>query len=295
MGKVYVIGSVNSDLVIHAPYIPQSGETLTGDGFFISRGGKGANQAVAASRAGADVKMCACVGDDVFGMDAVQALINERIDVCAVRKDSKKPTGTAVIVIVNGDNRIILDWGANSSMREEDVETALKSAKVGDILLTQLENPPEIIGYAIRRAKEKGMFVVLNPAPAKPEIEPYLKDCDLIIPNETEAEILGGREKLSKTNREMIVTLGGDGYEVYHDGNKKHYPCLKVKVEDTTAAGDTFCGTLCARLAMGESLDAGAQYAATAASLACTKKGAQNSIPYSYEIEEFLKNQKRGN
>lgn len=293
MKRIFVIGSINTDLVIHAPYIPQKGETLTGGGFFTAHGGKGANQAVAAARAGGDVIMCACVGADNFGEEAVNALKKEGIDVTFVRKVPDTPTGTAVILVVDGDNRIVLDRGANASMTKEDIDAALSSAERGDVLLTQLENPPEIVGYALRKAKEKGMYVVLNPAPANCDILPYLEECDLVIPNETEAEILGGREPLSKKVRELIVTVGGDGYEVYRNGVKKQFPCMEVKVVDTTAAGDTFCGSLCTRLAMGDELLQAAQYGGAAASLACTRKGAQPSIPTAAETQDFLKNYRK--
>lgn len=289
MKRIFVIGSINTDLVIHAPYIPQKGETLTGGGFFTAHGGKGANQAVAAARAGGQVIMCACVGADSFGEAAVNALKKEGIDVSFIRAVPDTPTGTAVILVVDGDNRIVLDRGANACLTRQDVDAALSSAECGDVLLAQLENPPEIVGYALKSAREKGMYVVLNPAPANREIMPYLNACDLVIPNETEAEILGGREPLAEKIQELIVTVGGDGFELYHRGKKKQYPCIDVKVVDTTAAGDTFCGSLCARLASGEGVEEAAKYGGAAASLACTRKGAQPSIPTASETEEFLR------
>lgn len=232
--------------------------------------------------------MCACVGCDAFGAAAVKSLKDEGIDVCHIRTVERVSSGTAVIVVIDGDNRIILDRGANALLNEEDIRSALDGAKEGDVLLVQLENPASAAGYALKLGRDKGMYVVLNPAPADPEIAPYLGYCDLVIPNETEAEILGGREKLAAKVNHLIVTLGSDGFEYYRKGKAERYPCIPVKAVDTTAAGDTFCGGLCARLAMGEELIAAARYGAAAASLACTRRGAQPSIPSAEEVREFL-------
>lgn len=285
--KVFVVGSINTDLVISAPYMPKAGETLTGGGFFSAHGGKGANQAVAAARLGADVVMCGCVGEDAFGIETLAALQKEGIDLSFVRTVQGVSTGTAVIVVVNGDNRIILDKGANAYLSKEDIDRALDCANAGDIYLTQLENPIEIIGYGLKRAKEKGMFVILNPAPAASEISPYVKYCDLLTPNETETEILGGKDKLLKMGKTLLTTLGSKGFSIDKNGEYKQYPCPKVQAVDTTAAGDTLCGGLAAKLAAGESLEDAALFGSKAASLACTRKGAQPSIPTLLEVEKF--------
>ncbi len=288
MKNIYVVGSINTDLVINTPYMPKAGETLTGSGFFVARGGKGANQAVAAARLGGNVKMCACVGNDDFGAMAINALKTEGIDVENVRKVDGAPTGTAVIVVENGDNRIILDKGANACLQESDIDKALETAKAGDIYITQLENPIHIIGYGLKKAKEKGLFVVLNPAPADKSIEPYLEYCDLITPNESELELFGGKEYLLQKVETLVVTLGSRGYEIVTRAGSKQYPCIKVKAVDTTAAGDTFCGGMTVLLSEGESLEAATKFGSVAASIACTKKGAQPSIPVRTEIEGFL-------
>ena len=286
MRKIFVVGSINTDLVINAPYIPQKGETLTGGGFFTARGGKGANQAVAAARLGGQVYMCGCVGDDAFGQEAVASLKEAGVDTSFVRAVEKTPTGTAVIIVVDGDNQIILDKGANERLRKEDIDKALESALSGDIYLTQLENPIAVVGYGLQKAKEKGMFVVLNPAPANKEILPFLPYCDLVIPNETEMEILG--QKAIKTNDTTVIeTLGEQGYRVYSKSGEKDYPCIKVKAVDTTAAGDTFCGGLCAKLSQGVALEESAAFGSKAASIACTRKGAQPSIPTKEEVESY--------
>jgi ribokinase len=268
--------------------MPKKGETLIGDGFFTAHGGKGANQAVAAARLGGDVVMCGCVGEDSFGQDAVRSLRADGIDTANVKVLKNVSTGTAMIIVVDGDNRIILDKGANGLLTEKDIDVALQNAQAGDIYLTQLENPIAVIGYGLKKAKEKGMFVVLNPAPANTEIVPYLEYCDLITPNETELELLGGREKLLDSVQTLLVTLGGDGFEIVTKLERRKYPCIKVSPVDTTAAGDTLCGGLVCALAEGKSLEEAAKFGSLAASIACTRAGAQPSIPTKEEVEEYL-------
>ena len=287
MKNIYIVGSINTDLVITTPYMPKAGETLTGSGFFVARGGKGANQAVAAARLGGKVVMCGCVGDDDFGKSAVKAFTEVGIDVSHIRAVSGVPSGTAVIIIENGDNRIILDKGANAELSEKDIDEALKNAEAGDIYLTQLENPIEIIGYGLKKAREKGMYVILNPAPANKDIVPYLKYCDLVTPNETETEIMGGKEFLLSQVPTLLVTLGGNGFEITDKNGSKHYDCIKIKPVDTTAAGDTLCGGLAAMLAKGKTLEESAIFGSKAASIACTRKGAQPSIPTLTEVENY--------
>jgi ribokinase len=232
--------------------------------------------------------MCACVGDDMFGQDTLLAFKNEGIDTTHVRVVEGVATGTAVIVVTDGENRIILDKGANACLTKKDIDEFLATAEAGDIYLTQLENPIEVIGYGLKKAKEKGMFVVLNPAPANTDIRPYLTYCDLITPNETEIEILGGKEEiLNNTNAKLLITLGSKGYSIQTQDGEQSYPCIKVKAVDTTAAGDTLSGGLCAKLAQGETLEVAAAFGSKAASIACTRKGAQPSVPTVEEVENY--------
>ena len=287
MKKIFIVGSINTDLVITAPYMPKNGETLTGKNFFTARGGKGANQAVAAARLGGKVLMCGCVGDDLFGDEAISSLKKENIDVSHIRRTINTPTGTAVIVVVDGDNRIILDKGANAYLTEKDIDDFIKDAEEGDIYLSQLENPIKVIGYGLKRAKEKGMYVILNPAPASKGIIPFLKYCDMLTPNETETEILGGEKELLKTAETLLITLGSKGFKIVTNSGEKCYPCIKINAVDTTAAGDTLCGGLVARLAAGDNMENAARFGSKAASIACTKKGAQPSIPTFTEVREF--------
>ena len=201
MKKVIIVGSLNTDLVINAPYAPQGGETLMGSDFMINQGGKGANQAYATAALGGNAYMCGCVGDDSFGTDSTQNLNKVGVNTDFVRRVSGVPTGVAVIVVTQGENRIIIDSGANGHLSTCDIDRVLEVACEGDIYLTQLENPIDVIGYGLKKAKEKGLLTVLNPAPANRDILKYAQCVDIITPNETESEILG--EELTIT--ESIV------------------------------------------------------------------------------------------
>lgn len=288
MKRIFVIGSINTDFNIRAPHMPGKGETLVGYGFFTAHGGKGANQAVAAARLGGNVVMCGCVGDDTFGHEAIEALQADGIDVKNVRTVSGTPTGNAVIILSDGDNRIIIDKGANALISKDDVDRTLSGADAGDLLLVQLEAPTDVVGYAMKVGKEKGMTVVLNPAPANRDITEYLSLCDILVPNETETELLGGEQTLKDAfDGTLIITLGGDGYAIIKDGVKTKYPCIKIEPVDTTAAGDTFCGGLVAMLASGEELEKAAVFGSLAASIACTRNGAQPSVPTKTEVEKY--------
>ena len=284
MKKIYVLGSLNMDLVIETPYMPQAGETILGKNFKTCAGGKGANQAMACGRLGGRVAMCGVVGEDAFGQTLIENLSQNGVDVSCLRK-TPGPTGVAVILIENGDNRIILDAGANGKVTEADVDYFLSTAKKDDIFLTQLECPIPVIGYALREAKKREMFTILNPAPANRGIIPYLQFVDLITPNESELQIFGGISTLRETGIPVILTtLGGNGYEITKDGISVRYPCMRVQVVDTTAAGDTLCGGLAVGLSEGRNLEDSARFGSIAASIACTRLGAQPSIPSREEV-----------
>lgn len=295
MKNIYILGSLNTDLVISSA-IPAKGETIRGKDFFMNCGGKGANQAAAAAKLGGKVYMAGCVGTDPFGKNMKENLADLGADVSYVRELAGVSSGVAIIVLTDGDNRIILDGGANVRLETSDVDKLFENAKEGDIFLTQLENNIEITGYALKAAKEKGLFTVLNPAPYSAEILPYLGYCDMITPNETELALMNGGAKgdvgeiTKKTSvPEILVTLGGKGY-YYRSGDKEIYgACPKVNAVDTTAAGDTFCGALCVAISEGKSREEAFRFASYAASLAVTKKGAMQSIPTREEVETALK------
>ena len=288
MKKIIIAGSLNTDLVINAPYAPRGGETIMGSGFMENSGGKGANQATAVAKLGGQAYMCGCVGADGFGDTLINNLKSAGVNTDSVRKIEGVPTGVAVIVVTNGENRIIIDSGANGYLSKADIDSALRVAEAGDIFLTQLENPIDIVGYGLEKAKEKGLFTVLNPAPANVDILKYAKFVDIITPNETESEILGGKESLfDRGIKTVITTLGAAGYEIATRDGAKTYPCIKITPVDTTAAGDTATGGLCAKLAEVASIEDAMAYGSLAASIACTRKGAQMSIPTRDEVVNY--------
>lgn len=285
MKKIFIVGSLNYDLVINAPYMPVGGETIKGSDFMTNAGGKGANQAYACGKLGGRAYMCGVVGEDSFGKALIDSLNGVGVDTTYVRRQEGVSTGVAVIVVTEGENRIIIDSGANAYLSEADIDLALSGAQVGDIYLTQLENPIDIVGYGLKKAKEKGLTVVLNPAPASREIIKYLEYVDIITPNETELEILGGKDALFEAGINIVITtLGGAGYEIATNAGAKIYPCIKVSVVDTTAAGDTATGGLCVKLAEGENIENSIAFGSLCASLACTKRGAQMSVPSLDEV-----------
>lgn len=286
--KIFVLGSLNNDLVINAQRMPERGETVCGNGFFTAYGGKGANQAVACSKLSGKVYMCGCVGDDEQGKNYLKYLKSVGVNADCVKIVGNAPTGVAVVVVIDGDNRIIIDKGANDLLGKADVDAFLSKADEGDIFLAQLENPVDVIGYALKQASSKGMKVVLNPAPVDKQIEKYLKYCNIIVTNESETALLGGEDRLLSYADSLIVTLGGRGYKIVNKTSEKIYPCIKVDVVDTTAAGDTFCGGLCAMISNGNSIEDAAAYGSKAASIACTKKGAQPSIPTEEQVNSHI-------
>ncbi len=303
MGRVFVLGSINCDLVINAPYLPQSGETLSGGGFIINAGGKGANQAVACSKLGAETYMIGAIGDDPFGKICYDSLKKYGCDCRYIQKLQGVSTGIASIWVIGGDNRIVLDGGANMRLDEKSVFSVIENeCRAGDVLVCQLEIDGALVAAAMRRAKEKGMITVLNPAPAVSLGREILSATDVIVPNETETEILTGKkagteqellsacESLSAAGvGEILVTLGKDGSFYYKKGETAREGIIKVAVTDTTAAGDTTIGALAERLASGFGVRESMRYCAEASALTVTKKGAQQAIPYKKELEEFLK------
>ena len=288
MKKIYIVGSLNMDLTIKSPYMPKEGETITGSDFITNGGGKGANQATAAAKLGGNVYMCGAVGNDSFGETLIENLKTVGVNTEYISKENDVSTGIAVIIVTNGNNRIILDKGANAKLTTEKTAKLLENASEGDIFLTQLENPIDVIGESLKIAKGKGLYTILNPAPANKNIIPYLKYVDLITPNETELELLGGKEELFKAGiKKIVTTLGSKGYEIADETKTKVYPCLKVKAIDTTAAGDTLCGGLAAGLAEGKSLEEATAFGSKAASIACTRRGASQSVPTRTEVENY--------
>jgi ribokinase len=301
MADILVIGSLNADLVVRTDRFPAPGETIPGGDLSVIPGGKGANQAVAAARLGSEVAMVGRVGADNFGALLLENLKQNRIDARGVVRDETAATGTAIIVVdAGGQNSIVLSPGANARLTPEDAgpQTFSKAR----LLLLQFEVPVETVVHAARAAKEKGLRVLLNPAPAHPIPEELLAKIDLLIPNETELSLLSGMPVRDASTAEqaarrltargipaVIVTLGAKGALLVDQDTAKHIPAFKVDVVDTTAAGDAFVGGLAVALLKGQPLEKAVQYANACGALAVTKFGAQPSLPSAREVEEFLK------
>jgi len=301
MKNIFVFGSLNMDMVIRSPYLPAAGETLSGGGFMTNPGGKGANQAAACGKLGGLVHMAGCVGSDAFGKQMLENLAGYGVDVSCVRVVEGTPSGIAVIVIVDDDNRIILDVGANSKTNSSDAVRLLSSATHGDILLVQLETPLEAVGAALKLAHEKGMYTILNPAPMTSDIQAYFPFVDMITPNETEFHALtgtdildeGGRLLMAAGIREVVVTRGVKGYCYISLGKIVSEDCIKAPVVDTTGAGDTFCGALAVKLAAGEDIENALRFANRAAAVTVQRRGAQVSIPTLDEVEMYFPTKRR--
>ena len=292
--KVVVIGSSNTDMTIKGDRLPKPGETVLGGEFRMGPGGKGANQAVAAQRLGADVCFICKVGRDIFGDNAIAGYQKEGID-CSHILRSDKASGTALILVDgNAENCIAVAPGANADLTPEDVDSVADVIRSADYLILQLEIPVESVLRAAKIAHEAGVYVILNPAPACHLPEELFGYISLITPNQTESALLSGVEdnldaaveRLMQLGvKDVVVTLGSKGSLVISEGAKTLVPSLKVKAVDTTAAGDTFCGALCVALSEGCSLVDAAGFATKASALTVQKMGAQDSIPFRSDIK----------
>ena len=298
---ITVFGSINMDLVATAKRLPKPGETVTGETFATAAGGKGANQALAARRAGATVRMAGAAGDDTFAEPALALLRDVGTDLSLV-KTVPGPTGTAVILIgEGGENMISIIPAANGEVSEADVDGVLAEMTSGDILMLQFEVPARAIEKALNDAKAKGVITVVNTAPLTSDAPRIAKLADIVIANETEFELLIGKNGLSTEQREqalhalhqssgqtLIVTLGADGVIAMRDGKTFRASGLVIEPIDTVGAGDTFCGYLAAGLDQGLDFEVALKRAAVAGSLACTRAGAQPSIPLAADVDAKL-------
>jgi ribokinase len=299
--KIVVVGSCNTDMVIKADRLPIPGETILGGTFFMNPGGKGANQAVAASRMGGKVSFISKTGNDVFGKQSVMLYNSESINTDFVFSDPGLPSGVALITVdSNGENCIVVASGANASLSPADINKAAKEIESADLVLMQLEIPIETVEYVAGIANKKGIKVILNPAPARALSDKLLQCLYIIIPNKSEAEILSGIKvtdyETAKQAADIIsargvdnvvITLGSQG-ALIKEGSEYHYvEAYKVESVDTTAAGDTFCGSVCVGLSEGRSITESVKLAAKAAALTVTRMGAQSSIPYRSELSSL--------
>ena len=280
MKKIIVIGSSNIDMVVKTSHLPVPGETILGGEFFMHQGGKGANQAVAVKRLGGNLIFVAKLGNDILGQQSVDYFKKEGIDTKYITLDENSASG------------------ANMLLNEQDVDKVVEEMCEGDILLMQLEIPIQTVEYAARRAFEKGVKVVLNPAPARSLPKELLRYLFMITPNRIEAEMLTGIKIVNDADAErvakeisamgvqnIIVTLGSKGCLVREGDTSYCVDAFKVEPVDTTAAGDTFNGALCVGLAEGMNLRQSAGMASKASSVAVTRMGAQSSIPYRKELD----------
>lgn len=297
--KIIVVGSSNTDMVIKADRFPLPGETVLGGKFFMNPGGKGANQAVTAARLGGNVTFITKIGNDIFGRQTLQQFQRETIETKYVTIDAEQPSGVALInVDGKGENCIAVAPGANSQLKPSDIETAMESMDKDTIVLLQLEIPLPVVEYVIRKSYERGLKVVLNPAPAQSLPADIFSLLYLITPNETEAELLTGirvtdvatakkaacrLQELGVSN--VIITLGVKGAYLHVGSFSGLIPAPQVTAVDTTAAGDCFNGALTVALSENRPLEDAVSFACKAASISVTRMGAQASLPYRKEIE----------
>jgi ribokinase len=305
---IVVVGSSNTDMIIKVPRIPRPGETVLGGQFSMAAGGKGANQAVAAARAGGKVLLIARVGEDLFGEEAIQSFERDTIDVHCITRDEEAPSGIALIFVgEGGENSIAVAPGANTNLTPAYVDRFSRQISEAGTLLIQLETPLETVLRATEIAAASGRRIILNPAPARQVPVDLLQRVSILTPNETEAEVLTGipiTDNKSATEAAshlfdqgvgvVIITLGARGALVAAREKREWVPGFHVKALDTTAAGDVFNGALAVALSENESLADAVRFAHAAAAISVTRLGAQPSIPHRREIDEFLTRHKTG-
>ncbi len=297
---ILIIGSSNTDMVITAAHLPAPGETILGGTFFMNAGGKGANQAVAAARLGAEIVFIAKIGNDVFGKQSVQLFEQEGIDTTYIITDPLNPSGVALITVdANAENCIVVASGANAALNPGDLRTAEQKIKNAGLILMQLEIPVETVEHVANIAAENNITLVLNPAPACKLPDELLAKVTILTPNKIEAEILSGikitdnesteraaRILADKGIKVVIITLGAKGALLYADNAFSWILAPAVNAVDTTAAGDVFNGALAVALSEGKNMKDSVAFACSAAAFSVTKMGAQSSAPLRREIAD---------
>jgi len=308
--KIVVVGSSNTDMVVKAARIPVPGETILGGAFVMAPGGKGANQAVAAARLGAEVSFVARLGTDSLGDDAVAGYRKDSILTDLIVRDPDRPTGVALIIVdAHGENSITVALGANDALSPDDVERAADRIRAADAVVMQLEVPLVAVERAAAIARAAGVPVILDPAPAPDGglPESLLRDVTCLKPNESEAERLTGirvsdsasAERAARAlqtlgPRTVIITLGRQGAVVVDGAAVHHVPAYRITAVDATAAGDAFTGALATAMAVGATLDEAVRRASAAGALAAMRMGAQPSLPTQAEWEAFIAAQAAG-
>lgn len=299
---ITVVGSSNTDFSVKTKALPLEGQTVLGGDFVIAAGGKGANQAAQAARLGVDVVFVARIGRDYFGDRSIGNFKKARINTDYIIRDTKMHSGAALIVVdKRGNNQIVVAPGSNGFLSASDVNKARGAIRRSKALLLQLEIPLEAVEKAVDVADRTKTKVILNPAPFRRLDKGFLRRVDVLVPNETEAQGFSGikirdvnsalraaRFILKEGCRSVIITLGSLGCVVVGGDSAEHLPAPKVKVIDTTAAGDSFCGALAVSIAEGKDLIAAAHFANSCAAISVTRFGAQPSLPTRREINRSL-------
>jgi ribokinase len=293
MPRISAVGSINMDLVVMSDAMPKKGETVFGKDFRIIPGGKGANQAVAIAKIGGHVDMLGCVGEDSFGELALSNLRANGVFLDHVKPVSDVPTGVALINVSENDNTIIVVAGANNSVDTDYIDSVRDTILGSDIVLLQHEIPFETVEYVIRLCWKSGVPVVLNPAPAMPVSEELIGMVKYITPNEHEINTVMRSDEdhdklLARYPGKLIMTLGKNGV-AYHNGvSKVRVPAIDAKVQDTTGAGDTFCGAFVKAISEGAELEEAIVFGQYASGLSVEKIGAQSGMPTLSEIKKRM-------
>nr|WP_157037553.1 ribokinase [Ornithinibacillus californiensis] len=288
--KVAVVGSINMDLTVTTDRVPEKGETVLGKEFATFPGGKGANQAVAASRLGATVQLIGAVGNDTFGTELLKHLREENIHTEGVTVVEYIATGTATIILSEKDNRIIVAPGANAFVTPELVERHIEIIQNSDVILLQLEIPLETVQYVSKIAQEFNIPVIINPAPYQDLPAEVLKSATVLTPNEVEFQEMLHSVSKETIQDKLIITKGSLGSSFYKESNELSIPAYKVAVEDTTGAGDTFNGALAVQLGGGATKEEAVRFANAAAAISVTKIGAQAGMPTREAVNNFIRN-----
>lgn len=298
---IVVVGSNMIDLLSHIPRLPKIGETLVGDSFHLGFGGKGANQAVMAAKLGARVCMVTKIGDDVFGSMTYENFVQAGIITDNIYVQENMSSGVAPIFVdPNGDNMIVIIPGANLTLSPAEVEQAADKIRSAKLVVSQLEINEDAIIAGFSIARDANVTTILNPAPAHPISTELLGLCDILIPNETEAEVLTGikvmgiegaeqaaNKLIGQGVKNILLTLGKNGAYLFNDIQQQHFPAIKVDAIDTTGAGDAFIGSLAFALSRGNSLPEAIKFANLSAALSVTKIGTQTSFPTLIDIAKL--------
>ncbi len=303
MKKVFVLGSINMDLVMSCDRMPKTGESLIGHNFTANQGGKGANQAVACSKLGCDCTLIGAVGEDAFGTQLLSSVASYGVDCTNVQRLSEG-SGVCIILVDRSvkDNLLLVDLGANAAVDAEYAADCIaRNAEQGDVFITQLEVDLSAVAAACKQAKQMGLTVILNPAPAAKIGEEILSYVDLIVPNETETELFTGisvrtQEDVQKVFayfsvygiKELIITMGARGCAYAREGEVRFFPAEKTVAVDPTSAGDTFIGAVACRLCVGETVKEAIPFASKCSAITVSRPGAASSIPTAEEVKKFI-------